>query len=166
MATIAVPVAATISAGVTATVVTPTIISSSIVPSAVISAIVPPPVRPVVSVPISIAVGTVIWAAAIITIAGTVKDRHWDRQTEGKMNTGAGGRFSDERQSRDNHQQNNKLLHSKILDGNGLNSIKLIVYGTPIWRSDHCKRRNTALRAEMTTKRTNASTLDPFMGRN
>ena len=46
------------------------------------------------------------------------------------MDTRAGGRFSDERQSRDNHQQNDKLLHSNILDGNGWNSIKLIVRGT------------------------------------
>jgi hypothetical protein len=35
------------------------------------------------------------------------------------MNTRAGGRFSDERQARDNHQQNDKFLHSNVFDGNG-----------------------------------------------
>jgi hypothetical protein len=33
------------------------------------------------------------------------------------MDTCAGGRFSDERQPRDNHQQDNKFLHSNVFDG-------------------------------------------------
>jgi hypothetical protein len=111
MAAIASPVAAPISPRVPATV-----ISTSIVSPTVISAVVPaPPIRPV-SVPISVSVGTVIRSGTIIAavITGTVKDRDRNGQSEGKVNTGAGGRFSDERQSRDNHQQNNKLLHNKI----------------------------------------------------
>jgi hypothetical protein len=34
------------------------------------------------------------------------------------MDTRAGGRFSDERQPRDNHQQNDKFLHNNVFDGN------------------------------------------------
>jgi len=44
------------------------------------------------------------------------------------MDTRAGGRFSDERQPSDNHQQNDKFLHSNVLDGNVDKFDQLIVY--------------------------------------
>jgi hypothetical protein len=83
------------------------------------------------------------------------------------MDTRAGGRFSDERQPRDNHQQNNKFLHSNVFDGNvdKFDQTDCVLEHTTGFLG-YCKRRKTALRAEMTRMRTKASTLDPFMDRN
>jgi hypothetical protein len=90
-----------------ATIVSASIISATVVITVVVSG------PPIWTVPVSVSV-----VRSRPVICRPVKNRNGNRQTEGKMNTGAGGRFSDERQSRDNHQQNDKLLHSSILDGN------------------------------------------------
>jgi hypothetical protein len=105
-----VPVAVTAAAVIPATVVSATVVTAAIVSASVISVVVPPPPIWTIAISRTIPVSVVVRSGTVIR--RSVKNRHRDRQTEGEMDTGAGGRFSDERQSRDNHQQNDKLLHS------------------------------------------------------
>jgi hypothetical protein len=94
-----------------AVVVASAVIPATVVPAAVISVGVSvAPIRPVVAVSV---VGRAVIIGTRPVIAGSVKERNRNRQPKAKVDTGARRRFSEERHPRDNHQQNNKLLHNK-----------------------------------------------------
>src|ERR1700693_650012 len=72
------------------------------------------PIRPIITVAVPIAI---VGAAVIRTrsvIARAVKNRHRKGQPKDKMNTSARRRFSEERQSRDDQQEDNELFHAYL----------------------------------------------------
>ncbi len=101
--------------------------SRSVVPvtaSTIVSVTVVIPVAPVWSVvavvitsPVSIPV-TIIGAPIVVwtgsVVGRSIKNRNRDWQTKRKANPCAGRRFSDKRQSRDDRQEDNELLHNYI----------------------------------------------------
>ena len=81
-------------------------------PATVIAVVIPvAPVRAIISVAVAVIRRTVVVRSGTV-IGRSVKNRNRNWQTERKMNTSAGCRFSDECQCRDNHQKDKKLLHN------------------------------------------------------
>jgi hypothetical protein len=118
----------------TPAVVTPSIVASTIITSAeVASAVVAATivtvvisVAPIWSVPIKTPVSVIRCAVegTGAVVAGPEKERDRNRQSEDKSNPSAGRRFSEERKSRDNQQEDNELLHNWVLDELPIDLIK------------------------------------------
>jgi hypothetical protein len=104
----------------TSAIVTPSIVATTIVPAAVISATIVAAVisvAPIWSVPItpvSVIRCSVKGTRAVVARPIKNRDRNW--QAEDKSNSSARRRFSEERKSRDNQQEDNELLHNWLLD--------------------------------------------------
>jgi hypothetical protein len=90
--------------------------SPTIKPAAIVAIVVTmPPIWSVVTVAIAIAI-TIVGAAVVVrtrsVIPRSVKNRDRKGQPKDKMNTSARRRFSEERQSRDDQQEDNELFHA------------------------------------------------------
>ena len=90
-------------------------VPTSVEPATVIAVVIPvAPVRAIISVAVAVIRRTVVVRSGTV-IGRSVKNRNRNWQTERKMNTSAGCRFSDECQCRDNHQKDKKLLHNRVI---------------------------------------------------
>jgi hypothetical protein len=67
------------------------------------------PIGPIITVAVAIVGATVVRTRSVI--ARSVKNRDRKGQPKDKMNTSARRRFSEERQSRDDQQEDNELFH-------------------------------------------------------
>jgi hypothetical protein len=94
------------------------VVATTVIPMTVVVAVAP--IRSVV--PIIVSISRVVIVAVIrctvvirtgaVIIVRSVKNRERNWQPEGKVNTSASRRFGEERQSRDNQQEDNELLHN------------------------------------------------------
>jgi hypothetical protein len=104
----------------TSAIVTPSIVATTIIAAAVVSATIVTAVisvAPIRSVPIttvSVIRCAVKRTRAVVARPKKDRDRNW--QAEDKSNPSARRRFSEERKSRDNQQEDNELLHNWVLD--------------------------------------------------
>jgi hypothetical protein len=93
-----------------------------VIPVAPVWSIIPP----VISVVPRITVVRITVIGIGIVVARPVIGREWNGECKGKVNTGACGRFSEERQSRDGENEDDKLLH-KEMDETNISRIQEIV---------------------------------------
>ena len=105
----------------TSAIVTPSIVATTIIAAAVVSATIVTavvsvaPIRSVpIIAPVSVIRCSVEGTGAVIARPEKNRDRNW--QAKDKSNPSARRRFSEERKSRDNQQEDNELLHNWLLD--------------------------------------------------
>ena len=165
----------------TSAVVTPSIVATTIIAAAVVSATIVTAVisvAPIRSVPIITPVSVIRCAVKRTgaVVAGPEKNRDRNWQAKDKSNPSASRRFSEERKSRDNQQEDNELLHNWILDELPTDLIKqsdkMLMFQfsqrascNPGSATGYCKRRNATPRTAMTNRRAKASTMIPLIDR-
>ena len=94
----------------------PTVTVKSPTPAAIVTIVVTvPPIWSIITVAVAIVGATVVRTRSVIArsvIARSVKNRDRNWQPKDKMNTSPRRRFSEERQSRDDQQEDNELFHT------------------------------------------------------
>jgi len=103
------------SAMVTPSIVATTIVAAAVVSATIVTAVISvAPIRSVPITPVSVIRCAVKGTGAVVARPIKNRDRNW--QAEDKSNSSARRRFSEERKSRDNQQEDNELLHNWVLD--------------------------------------------------